>query len=86
MTTLERICALYRRQGDLRRETAYRWLVPAEVAELIDIQVELNTLWPRRQRELAGASESARIKADAAMRAGRAPGQGRRTDLVGELT
>lgn len=76
-TILDRIYALYRRQGDLRRETAFRWLTSAEIDELTNIQTELhNRLWPARQAELAGASEAQRIKADAAIRGVKATNKG----------
>lgn len=83
MSTIDRICRLYARQIELRQETSQRYLTTRELDELSTIETELHErLWPRRQRELAQASEAARQKAEAAMRYGRQGNQGKRTDLM----
>jgi len=82
MTTLDRICALYRRQLQLLRQD---WRTPAEQRELDDIDETLNGphgLWHQERYRRAHASEARRLSADASMRALKNGNQGQRVDLL----
>ena len=77
---LDQIVDRYARQLELRYESTFRWLTTKERDELTRIDTELHKpggLWARRQYELAGASEAARLAADLAMKSA---GQTNRND------